>query len=138
MPQSKSLFSDSDVKVLAIQVKYLAAKAVAQERKKREKEEAKQKWAEEERKKRKAAEMAVAAEKKKKWEAAETEKAKKVSGLKTAEKWRAIEESDLDNIEIVDEARSKWKRGKINITMKYDSTNLCGRCKYLNIECVAK
>ena len=61
-----------------------------------------------------------------------------MSGSKTAEKWRAVEESDLDNVKMVDEAQSKWKRRKINMTVKYDSANLCGRCKYLNIECVAK
>ena len=39
MPQSKSLSSDSDVEVLAVQEKYLVAKKVAQERKKRKKRE---------------------------------------------------------------------------------------------------
>ena len=40
MSRSNSPSSDSDAEVLAAQEKYLAAKAVAQERKKREKEEA--------------------------------------------------------------------------------------------------
>ena len=42
MPRNNSPSSDSDVEVLAAQERYLAAKAVVQERKKREKEEAKQ------------------------------------------------------------------------------------------------
>ena len=110
MPRSKSLFSDSDAEVLVAQEKYLAAKAAVQERKKREREEAEQKQAEEERKEKKAAEVAAAAaaeKERKKKKAVEAEKAKKASGLKAAEKWKAVEESDSDDIKMVDEAPPK-------------------------------
>ena len=85
-----------------------------------------------------AAAAAVAEEEKKKWKAVEAEKAKKVGGSKTAGKWRAVEESNSDDVEMVDEALSKCKRGKINTTVKYGDRNSCERCKHLNIECVAK
>ena len=49
-----------------------------------------------------------------------------------------MEESDSDNIEMVDEAPPKQKRGKINMTVKYGGANSCERCKHLNIKCIAK
>ena len=137
MSRSKLSSSDSDAEVLAAQEKYLAAKIAVQERKKRKREEAEQKWAEKERKERKITEAAAEEEKKKK-EAAEAEKAKKVDSSKAARKWRAVEESDLDNMEMVNEAPPKCKRRKMNMTVKYRDRNLCRRCKHLNIECVAK
>ena len=61
-----------------------------------------------------------------------------MSSSKAAGKWKAVDESDLDNMEIVDEALPKQKRGKINITVKYSGVNSYERCKHLNIKCVAK
>ena len=138
MPRSKLPFSDSNVEILAVQEKYLAAKVMAQERKKREKEEAEQKWGEKKMKEREAVEVAAAEEEKKKRKATEAKKAKKVSDSKAAGKQKMIEESNLDNVEIVDKASLKRKRGKINTTVKYGGGNLCRRCKHLNIKCIAK
>ena len=61
-----------------------------------------------------------------------------MGGYKVAEKRRAVEEFDLDDVEMVDEASPKRKWEKMNTLVKYGGRNSCGRCKHLNIECMAK
>lgn len=57
---------------------------------------------------------------------------------KIVRKWKIVDDSELEDTEMVDEAPSKQKRGKFNTTIKYNSENPSGRCKHLNLECLAR